>query len=107
MMRRTEWAYTAGIIDGEGCIDTHGFKGGGVYLRIRVGQKDPKLIRWLQKRLGGRHYHTNRGHHQWIVSHKDAIMVLEGVLPYLTVKRPQAMAALRGDYDQLKALKRR
>ena len=46
-------AYTAGIIDGEGCIclDKHGKHG--IELKVSVGNTKEWLLQWLKMQYGG------------------------------------------------------
>jgi len=105
MIRRvdkSELAYTAGIIDGEGCINLSRSKskkcknGYTVQLLVAVGNTNEWLIQWLHFRYGGHmQYHKEmklRWKDKWIwqIKCRQASSFLELILPYLKIKRPQA-----------------
>ncbi len=56
-MTEREWAYTAGIIDGEGCISIGRRTKNRRYpiwsLSVLVANTDLRLLTWLRERLGG------------------------------------------------------
>jgi len=94
-------AYTAGIIDGEGCIlidqaKNKRYKAG--YrneLRVRVGNNSEWLCRWLKMQFGGHiAYHAQEHYWIWGVGTKQAASFLETILPYLQLKRYQAEIAI-------------
>lgn len=101
--------YTAGILDGEGCIsiyiskrwdkrqDKYVFR---PVLEISIYQADDRLIKWLHFHYGGKYYeHTmensSRPGYQWTAPRGKARedFILE-VLPYLLMKKDQALLAL-------------
>lgn len=97
-------AYTAGIIDGEGCISIHKSMNRNSYRRaihISVGNTNPWLINWLEFNFGGssRIYHPKnskwKDSWQWELSAKQAGEFLEMILPYLKLKRAQAELAIQ------------
>jgi hypothetical protein len=99
-MKRTELAYIAGLIDGEGTIG-FGFKAKGdiatYTLRLRVGMSDENTIRWLQRTSGfgsvtfrDLSRRRRQTHWVWSVFSNQAASVLREVLPYLMVKKQQA-----------------
>jgi len=86
--------WLAGIIDGEGCIfaDKHG-------LRVRVGSADPFMAREcykiypvgvIQEQCRKNNYFI----YYWIISTKQAGEFLKLILPYLKVKKEQAIKAI-------------
>jgi hypothetical protein len=101
--------YTAGILDGEGCISIYiskrwdGRQMKNVYrpvLEISIYQADERLIKWLLFHYGGKRYeHTmknsSRPGWQWTAPRGKARedFLLE-ILPYLILKRDQALLAL-------------
>jgi hypothetical protein len=101
--------YTAGILDGEGCISIYISKrwdqrqGKFVYrpvLEISIYQADKRLTDWLTFHYGGKCYeHTmknsSRPGFQWTAPRGKTRenFVLE-ILPYLLLKREQALLAL-------------
>jgi hypothetical protein len=101
----TDWAYLAGIIDGEGCIGQRkNVKEGREYryVRIDIGQKYPALLNWLfdtfevgRVRTYIRKSRNNRVCFTWRIHGALACSyILKGVLPYLVIKREQAELAI-------------
>jgi len=97
-------AYLAGIIDGEGHIGVYKTyyknKTDRYRTRVCVSTTSNFLIEWLLKEFGGfvkkKKMYSNK-HKQgftWQLSDKDADHVLEMVLPYLVIKRSQAILYL-------------
>lgn len=97
-------AYTAAIIDGEGCIFIQKAAPKGRRkspchtLQLTVGNYDSRLTAWLQEQYGG-FVTVYKGHHkhtfyQWHVSGLLAQIVLERVRPWMIVKRTQADVAI-------------
>lgn len=105
-MKKTDLAYTAGIIDGEGCIHISRqwdkrYKGCYKYsLSVSVASTDEWLCKWLHFAWGGSvHYATKnnpkwRPSWVWQLSSKQACKFLKTILPYLRIKRPQAEIAI-------------
>jgi len=93
-MKQTEIAWCAGFFDGEGCIaPIHGS-----YF-IRVTQKNPEaLVRFQKIFNGGKLYRIQSeksyAHHYKLYG-LDAILALVSMLPYLTVKREEAIEAIK------------
>ena len=101
--------YTAGILDGEGCISIYISKRWDKMqdkfvfrpvLEISIYQADKVLIDWLVYHYGGKMYeHTmknsTRPGYQWTAPRGKARenFILE-ILPYLLLKRNQALLAL-------------
>lgn len=101
--RDTILAYLAGIIDGEGCIYINTKKATatrrpGHTVVLTIVQKERGWLEMLQERTGfdGTMYTYNRASPvtAWRLTGKDAIEMLEAVLPYLTLKKNQAEGAL-------------
>ena len=101
-------AYIAGIIDGEGWIGIHQLgKQGGVSRRIgqyrmcvEVGNTNEAIIRFLQCHLGGSVTFSaskgkNKGHWKWSTSSYVAMFVLDAIVPYLIIKKRQAILCRR------------
>lgn len=114
-MKEKNWSYLAGLFDGEGCIsictnNTH--TGTGYVFCIQITNTNQKLMKWLIEHFGGVYYSqdgTSRPAHwkpsfRWRVKgRKNEEEFLLGVLPYLVVKREQALLALefvRGWYER-------
>jgi len=101
-MKRTDLAYIAGIIDGEGFItircdrkanDKHS-------LYVGVGNTERWLLEWLRANFGGKLVtsHKPEGYKdffQWAIVSRSAGNFLELVLPYLRLKKGQAELALQ------------
>ncbi len=99
-MKRTDLAYTAGIIDGEGwiCIKR---TPRAYQITVGVGNTNEWLINWLQFSFGGGVYpRTGLADNQkpqwhWNLSTRQAGNFLKLILPYLRIKRPQAELAIQ------------
>lgn len=104
-MRRTEAAYVAGVIDGEGYIAIYRRGKNGTRLRLRVGNTNMKILQALQSFTGVGIIRRQRGPGKpywfWNVDVVDGTTVLREVLPFLKGKEEQArrwlsIAELRG-----------
>lgn len=106
-MKDKNWSYLAGIIDGEGTISLYSTidnrTNGVCYgLHIQIANVNETLMKWLVKFFGGRYQIRwqigKQGRHfcyHWAVTgSKNRETVLLGVLPYLIIKREQALLAL-------------
>jgi hypothetical protein len=123
----TNWAYFAGLLDGEGC-----FTIAGSYKQRKEGQyfhmnliftlynTDIRVMKWLVEHFGGVYYvhHPSKkpnhkiGYSWHPKGAKNKELILLGVLPYLIIKREQAKIALEyvrleGHPDQKKRLELR
>ena len=107
MTNELDYAYAAGIIDGEGCI--------GVYnqtspttrtktrlcLSVRVRMSDWEAVLWLKNIFGGCYRpspqlgYGTRVMYEWVLSSQMASGFLKQVLPYLKNKRRQAELAIQ------------
>lgn len=109
-MRETEIAYLAGFFDGEGCIQINKVgtelakrynKNGRYYLMVSVNQVNPAPLEILQKSYNGtigphaEKTSTKRKTWVWRVQGKHADKFLEDILPYLLVKKEEALVALQ------------
>jgi len=105
-MKKIDLAYTAGIIDGEGCIHIRRqrdkryhscFKYG---LMVSVASTDEWLCKWLQMCWGGSVRYCQkanpkwRPHWIWQLSSRQANSLLKVIVPYMRIKRPQAEVAI-------------
>jgi len=96
-------AYTAGIVDGEGniCIAKQN-KYNNSKIELRVTNTNEWLPQWLKMQFGGRVYLMKdssrkpnaKDGFRWRVTARQAGKVLELLLPYLQIKKPQAEIAL-------------
>jgi hypothetical protein len=97
-------AWSAGIIDGEGCIHIGkrtGKNRKGFQLRVLVGNTDPKMILELKSIWGGwtgpcskDKREGRKSAWQWIITDTPASKVLEEILPFLICKKEQATLAI-------------
>jgi hypothetical protein len=85
----TEWAYIAGMIDGEGTVAI--YKG---QPRIQISQVDPRPIVWIHDRLGGSYRHWRHRYSWGVYSWHHVCDILEQVLPYLVLKQDRAQEVL-------------
>lgn len=104
----TEKSYLAGIIDGEGCImvihhkpsSKSGHRWEYWTLRVSVCNTNKLLIDWILERCGGNFQisvskiKTYKDTYTWRVDSKRAKPILELILPYLILKKDQALLAL-------------
>lgn len=113
-MKKEDLAYTAGIIDGEGCIGLH--KRGsrnGVYLSVSVGITDEWMCQWLKFAYGGGvyiYYSKNpkwKNHWEWSVAGKRALDFLKLIYPYLRLKKPQAEIAIKFQEEKINRVRTR
>lgn len=103
-------AYLAGIVDGEGYIgikktkphtEKNGAKSPSYHERIQIRMTDEDAIRLLAETLGGWYYKEKPGHHQsrlplycYAVSDKKASEIINKLLPWLRVKKRDALLVL-------------
>ena len=133
MIEPTTLAYLAGMIDGDGYITiTRSTRGSKDYFGAQVGiagtRREPHDL--AASLFGGKvscYQPTNPDHRaqfQWQRMGKAAVPVIEGILPYLLIKKEHALLALElqehaaevtspnpfpwfgPDYDQLAAMRR-
>jgi hypothetical protein len=120
MSDKAMWGYVAGIVDGEGTIticrseydahkkfktksgeihtyDTHCI---GFHAKISVKNTDVRLMKWLQSRFGGEYYEDKNRQPNWKIAYvwhhlaESKQEFLLAILPYLIMKREQALLAL-------------
>ena len=105
-MKRTELAYIAGIVDGEGYIgisadhrkrdpDRPCWR-----LRVSVTNTSEWLVQYLKFSVGGgvivlKSDKRLRPCYQWQIGYGKAAEFLKLILPYLQLKRPQAEIAIK------------
>ena len=109
MLTDTEWAYLAGLIDGEGTIGIYKHydprrKTDGMYyqLNFRLANSNKEVIDWIISKLGGNlvvyqpRYKQSLKSYVWSAIRKDLqLTVLKGVLPYLIIKKRQAEIGIK------------
>ncbi len=114
-MKDTELAYLAGLIDGEGsiCISFRRWKKyGEVQTRasLVVYNTDLRMLTWIKERAGGMIYAINRkgspdwrpsGH--WRASELQAELLIEKLMPFLVIKKDQALVYLEFQKTKLSA----
>ena len=101
-------AYSAGILDGEGCIKICRVSAAAINrpndrftLDIQVNMTDKEVVEWLYNTFGGYFYlHRSfnprwKNSYRWYLQYQSCRNFLEWVLPYLRVKREQAKLALK------------
>ena len=102
-LRETEWAYIAGILDGEGSISYYQRKNRpSGFWTIEIANTNLDLIHLLEWRLGygfvcERTHHDTRHKRAWyffIRQKVGMVHFLQGVMPYLVVKKENAWKAL-------------
>ena len=105
-------AYTAGLIDGEGCIcismnkpsNKNGLTLDNHFLRVRIAITDKEVVEWLKNTFGGftsnnSNCPSKRKHWKvlwvWCISSIQAKDFLKMIYPYLRIKKKQAELAIR------------
>ena len=109
-MNKIDLSYTAGIIDGEGCITIEKHKNSGnqanvsgytYVLQVSVLMANKWICYWLQEGFEGnvrRHVYRTQKHCEqwrWRVCSKLAYNFLIKIKPYLKLKQDQAELGLR------------
>lgn len=96
-----EWAYIAGIFDGEGCLSFEYNNSLMQNYRVGISQKYIRLLEWIQEKLGvGAIATRNRenGNHCSVFTlcaQRQVFEFLKAVLPCLIVKLEKAKEAIR------------
>lgn len=93
-MIKEDIIYASGFIDGEGCITTSHNN-----FRITLSNTNKNILLWLQTTFGGnlndQYLPKNSKHNlawKWVIcSGKDLIKFLDLVIPYLKIKKPEAI----------------
>ena len=118
MVTETDKAYLAGIIDGEGYIGIGMNKGTDnrqpqYVLRISIAQSNQPFLVCLRDKWGGlgsicvnRSPRQAKVGYRWHISANQAASILEDILPYLVIKKPQAELALEFQVTRGKPWKR-
>ncbi len=108
-MKNTDLAYMAGILDGEGCILIQkkrptGGKHSKYTLSVTVGSTDEWLCWYFQMVWGGSVYQVGRTSKdswkwqplwQWYLGAHASVVMLDALMPYLKLKKPQAELAIQ------------
>lgn len=103
-MQSNLWPYLAGIVDGEGTICANKRAQGDFQLQVAIYNTSLYLMKWLVKNVGGKYYirsligyggKPGRTQYMWFPSgKKNREKFLLGILPYILLKRDQAILAL-------------
>ena len=104
--KEADLAYIAGIIDGEGSIlitrDVYSNKNPVMRVIVRVGMIEEVALKFMQKTLKvGKFYKEKPYHHKRamnrlvVTSYEEVKSSLESLLPFLKVKKEQALLALK------------
>ena len=103
-MERTDLAYAAGIVDGEGCITISKSKMGNFQIQVRVVNTNEWLLQWLKFAFGGRVAPLNdnrkeeRGwkpNYYWYLRTEETKEFLKLIYPYLRIKKTQAEIVIK------------
>ena len=103
-LNNTEWAYMAGMIDGDGCIQAASRKDGDCQYRVEIHviQKDLRIIDFLYGHFEGsvgvvsrKHTSGIKHYFRWMISGPRVIEILKGCLPYLVLKKEQAELGIK------------
>ena len=108
-MKKTDIAYIAGIVDGEGYIGIKKDKGykcqerqtPGYHARIQIRMVDEQAIKFIAENLGGWYYKekpqsdNGRMLYCYQSSDKSTESILKTLLPYLRVKKESAKTVLK------------
>lgn len=97
-MDELDLAYVAGLFDGEGSIGVYEYEGR-FRPRCTVSNTDLGILTWLCGAWGGRVYvpkkHPARQQcYAWILCGRNIAGLLNDIMPYLKIKRPQAVRML-------------
>ena len=98
-------SYFAGLFDGEGCISINKTSGGkrqykrnGFQLRVSVTNTNIEVLEMLQDAYGGKVYirekKNARSYGNWITVSNQCVVPLSAWMPFLIIKRQQAVIAL-------------
>ena len=104
-MNTKDISYIAGLFDGEGCFSlsrrSHSY-GDGFQPQIQMAITNERIVAWLLKTIGFGHCYpktrlTHGGLKVWtylVTKHSDIKALLEILVPYLKIKKPQAKLLL-------------
>ena len=96
-------AYISGLLDGDGaimaCIERHAEKKFGFRIRIyiKISQNNEKILKWCKFTTGmGNVRNVKNDEYEWRVRNQiDAKLLLDWLIPYLKIKKRQAVLAKR------------
>ena len=95
-LKETDFAYFAGIVDGEGCIRVNNAP------RLHITNTDKNLIDWIKVNYGGYVWSENGSYvdnakprYIWELSSRKLYSLLLLIHPYLKIKRRQAELVIK------------
>lgn len=101
IMRETERAYLAGLLDADGCI----FISSRGYLHVTIASVNREFLQYWREVTGAGNIYDNgarwsNGRHvfKWIINGNYACEFLREIWPYLVLKREQAQVTI-GAFD--------
>ena len=104
MTKQEKISYLAGFLDGDGhfrCQDTVNGRGKHYHYTMIIGTNTNKdIMNWLKDNFGGtiaKKYNVKEGHKPcwfWRLQGKKAVHLMNEMLPYLIVRKEQAIKAL-------------
>lgn len=104
MLKETDYAWAAGLIDGEGCIYIHKYnspkegKNPWYSLRVFVGMTNFDVINHLKDLFGGSISYSKRGNDKnqarWMLSSFKAVEFLKKIEKYLICKKKEALMGI-------------
>lgn len=102
MLSEANLAYIAGLFDGDGAImaliEKHSEKKFGFRVRVivKITQKDPKVLYWVERTTKLGSVVKSRTTHEWILRNQTEILeFLKNIICYLKNKDNQAKIAIR------------
>lgn len=100
-INNNDLAYIAGLVDGEGCIDSIPSQEKYHYIRVRTCNTNAKVIYWMKDIFGGSVYMQkgkNKGYKNVFihsVTCVQAIKLLKRIYKFLRIKKEQAKVGLK------------
>lgn len=115
-LTKTQKAYIAGIIDGEGSImimQSKSRSSGNYYFPVvKIANTNKEVIDWIIKVVGkGKIGYLSRMNkrckdvYHYTIASNEAVELLKDVFPYLIIKKKQANVAITLRHEHLNALK--
>lgn len=95
----TDYAYFAGLLDGEGWIGSAKSASGSHAPRIQIGMTNYEVLQWCQDRFGGHIHQMNsrlatKQAWKWNMSSNAIRLYIPPTIPFMKVKRAQAELAV-------------
>lgn len=99
---KTDLAYAAGFVDGEGYIQIKRTASTGQFIdTVRVGQTNRAVLDWMANMFGGSVHVMSKAHdntreaYVWVIPSRKAERFVRLILPYMKVKKEQADIFIR------------